>query len=223
MCRRWRVVATRTLLGVRASAGSSGVAARYADTGYHRGAATERLQGWRRFARPAVAFGTPGRSRTPGVFPDAPGANRPQPSPGVQESIAQPGLLPELRPAGPRGRGFPHDLLESTIEKVHLVGSVAAVVGCSQSAQARLGAGQDESLKRDAPGTGTHLGPGSAELLAAARSASLSLHHYDDEVVDVVGDELCDDAHAVHGGASLEMVADDEPIAFQLAFPTSPG
>ena len=49
------------------------------------------------------------------------------------------------------------------------------------------------------------------------------LHHYDDEVVDVVGDELCDDAHAVHGGASLEMVADDEPIAFQLAFPTSPG
>ena len=93
------------------------------------------------------------------------------------------------------------------------------MVGCSQSAQARLGAGQDESLKRDAPGTGTHLGPGSAEL----RSASLSLHHYDDEVVDVVGDELCDDAHAVHGGASLEMVADDEPIAFQLAFPTSPG
>jgi len=50
-----------------------------------------------------------------------------------------------------------------------------------------------------------------------------ALHHYDDEIVGVVGDELCDDAHAVHGGASLEMVADDEPIAFQLAFPTSPG
>ena len=50
-----------------------------------------------------------------------------------------------------------------------------------------------------------------------------ALHHYHCMVVDVVGDELCDDAHAVHGGASLEMVADDEPIAFQLAFPTSPG
>jgi len=171
--------------------------------------------------------------RSPSALPDAPGPpgySRTLPGPTArnrvresQESIAQPGLLPESRPAGPRGRGFPHDLLESTIEKVHLVGSVAAVVGCSQSAQARLGAGQGESLKRDAPGTGTHRGPGSAELLAVARTASLSLHHYDDEVVDVVGDELCDDAHAVHGGASLEMVADDEPIAFQLAFPTSPG
>ena len=212
MCRRWRMVATRTLLGVGPSAGSSGVAARPADTRYHRGAATECLQGRRRFARPAVAFGTPGRSRTPLG-----------PTVRKRGSVAELGLPPEFRPGGPRGRGFPHDLLESTVEKARLVGSVAAVVGCSQSAQARLGAEQDESLKRDAPGTGTHRGPGSAELLAAARTASLSLHHYDDEVVDVVGDELCDDAHAVHGGASLEMVADDEPIAFQLAFPTSPG